>query len=213
MTDIETFDIPAFTSQGGITLDLQLAYKTYGDMSAAKDNVILVTTSYSAQHEDAEGLFAPSERLDLSDYCVVVVNMLYNGFSTSPSHTSPPLGAGAFPDTTIHDNVGCGSCSAMHLLETDLTGNDTATTANYGRHRASFLGVRLTHKHLYLMKIHRGDGIRNRTGDLLITRRIRGRHRLTRTDSLRHRNSSVEPFNRRGCEPFRVPILCLRASP
>ena len=42
MTDIETFDIPAFTSQGGISLDLQLAYKTYGDMSAAKDNVILV---------------------------------------------------------------------------------------------------------------------------------------------------------------------------
>ena len=86
MTDIETFDIPAFTSQGGISLDLQLAYKTYGDMSAAKDNVILVTTSYSAQHEDAEGLFAPSERLDLSDYCVVVVNMLCNGLSTSPSH-------------------------------------------------------------------------------------------------------------------------------
>ena len=48
MTDIDTFDIPAFTSQGGITLDLQLAYKTYGDMSAAKDNVPQSTRHFPA---------------------------------------------------------------------------------------------------------------------------------------------------------------------
>jgi homoserine acetyltransferase len=56
--DYATFEIPAFLTQGGTSLDLKLAYTTQGQLSAARDNAILVLTSYSAQHDDAAALFA-----------------------------------------------------------------------------------------------------------------------------------------------------------
>ncbi len=105
--DYETYDIPSFRTQGGVTLDLQLAYKCFGTLAPAQDNVILVLTSYSAQHTDAEALFASSETLDLSRYFIVVINMLGNGLSTSPSNVPAPLGRGAFPSVSVHDNVTC----------------------------------------------------------------------------------------------------------
>jgi homoserine acetyltransferase len=56
--DYATFEIPTFLTQGGASLDLKLAYTTQGQLSAARDNAILVLTSYSAQHDDAAALFA-----------------------------------------------------------------------------------------------------------------------------------------------------------
>ena len=81
------FQIEKFVTQGGVTLDLNLVYVMHGHLNEAKDNCILVPTSYSATHEDAEDLFASSDVLDLSDYCVVVINMLSNSESSSPSNT------------------------------------------------------------------------------------------------------------------------------
>ncbi len=105
--DYSTFDIAAFKTQGGIEIDLQLAYRLYGELSAKRDNAILVLTSYAAQHVDAEALFAPSETLDLSRYCVIVVNMFSNGLSSSPSNTPAPYDGPRFPALTIADNVAC----------------------------------------------------------------------------------------------------------
>jgi homoserine O-acetyltransferase len=105
--DCLTFEIPAFQTQRGTTLDLKLAYKTYGQLSAARDNAILVLTSYSAQHDDAQALFATSEVLDLSDHYVIVINMFSNGLSSSPSNTPPPFDGPRFPGITINDNVTC----------------------------------------------------------------------------------------------------------
>jgi homoserine O-acetyltransferase len=105
--DCSTFEIPAFQTQGGTTLDLKLAYKTYGELSAARDNAVLVLTSYAAQHDDAEPLFATSDVLDLSDHYVIVVNMFSNGLSSSPSNTPPPFDGPRFPGITINDNVAC----------------------------------------------------------------------------------------------------------
>ena len=83
------FDLPGFRTQAGIALDLTLAYKTYGELTPARDNGILVLTSYAAQHDDAEALFASSPALDLSDYFIVVIDMFSNGLSSS-SNTPPP---------------------------------------------------------------------------------------------------------------------------
>lgn len=38
----EIFTLPGFTNQAGATLDLQVAYKTRGKLSASRDNAILV---------------------------------------------------------------------------------------------------------------------------------------------------------------------------
>lgn len=111
-----THDIPAFVTQSGVTLDVHLVYKTYGALSAAKDNAILVLTSYAAQHDDAEALFAQSDALDLSRYFVVAVNMLGNGLSTSPSNAAAPHAHAAFPGITVHDNVRCQNELITHGL-------------------------------------------------------------------------------------------------
>jgi homoserine O-acetyltransferase/O-succinyltransferase len=100
----EMFELPKFITQSGATLDLKLAYKTHGRLSPGHDNAIVVLTSYSAQHDEAEGLIAG---LDLSDYYIVLINMLSNGLSSSPSNTPPPFDGPRFPGMTIHDNVAC----------------------------------------------------------------------------------------------------------
>ncbi len=107
------FPIEQFETQGGETLDINLVYTVQGELNDRKDNCILVMTSYSATHEDARDLFAPSDVLDLSGYCVVVVNMLANSESSSPSNTPAPFDGPRFPLMTVHDNV-----RAQHLLVT-----------------------------------------------------------------------------------------------
>lgn len=102
-----SFKIPQFQTQQGTQLDIELVYAVYGELNESKDNCILVTTSYSATHVDAENLFATTETLDLSDYCIVVVNMLSNSLSSSPSNTAPPFDGPRFPTITVHDNVRC----------------------------------------------------------------------------------------------------------
>lgn len=108
------FRIEGFETQGGPALDLNLVYAIHGEPNAARDNCILVLTSFSATHEDAEDLFAPSAVLDLSDYCVVVINMLSNSASSSPSSSPPPFDGPRFPLMTVHDNV-----RAQHRLVTE----------------------------------------------------------------------------------------------
>lgn len=112
-----TVAIPGFQTQGGVTLDLQLTYAMYGELSAARDNAILVLTSYAAQHDDATALFAASPTLDLSRYCVIVINMFCNGLSSSPSNTQSPHDGPRFPVITVGDNVAC-----QHRLVTEHLG-------------------------------------------------------------------------------------------
>ena len=87
---LNDYSIKEFTTQNGETIDINLVYAKHGELSATRDNAILVVTSYSATHEDAEALFARSDVLDLSGHCVIVVNMLTNSLSSSPSNTPPP---------------------------------------------------------------------------------------------------------------------------
>ncbi len=48
----ELFDLGDFVLEEGYTLrDCKLAYRTFGELSAAKDNAILVTTWYSGTHQ------------------------------------------------------------------------------------------------------------------------------------------------------------------
>jgi homoserine O-acetyltransferase len=110
--DHNIFEIPEFTTQAGVVCSLNLAYKTKGQLNFKKDNVILLLTSYAAQHDEAESLIAG---LDLSDYYIVVINLFCNGLSSSPSNTPPPLDGPRFPNLTIHDNVECQKKLLEHL--------------------------------------------------------------------------------------------------
>jgi len=83
-----TFDLGDLTLQSGAVLPrAQLRWKTHGTLSAARDNVVLYPTSYSAQHTDLEWLIGPDGVLDPSCWFIVIPDMFGNGLSSSPSNT------------------------------------------------------------------------------------------------------------------------------
>jgi len=85
--------------RGGTLRDARIVYKTFGELSPRKDNVIVYPTSYSAQHTDIEWLVSPDHCLDPTRYFVVIPDMFGNGLSSSPSNTPD------YPDVTTYDNV------------------------------------------------------------------------------------------------------------
>eukprot|EP00434_Breviolum_minutum_P038536 symbB.v1.2.034185.t1/scaffold4372.1/size40542/1 len=103
------FHAPAgFILKSGICGDgLKLVYKIYGKLNAEKTNCILHPTSFDATHPELEFNVGPAKTLDTNRYCVLIVNLLGNGLSTSPSGSIdgghdqeyPPTG------TSICDNV------------------------------------------------------------------------------------------------------------
>ena len=65
MTDHEIYELgDVALLQGGVLSDAQLAYKTYGTLNSAGDNVILLPTFYTGTHERNEGFFG--------DVCVLL---------------------------------------------------------------------------------------------------------------------------------------------
>jgi len=96
--DYDVFEAGDVTLQSGAVFPrLRLAYKTYGTLNAARDNVILYPTSFSAQHTDIEWLVQPGGALDPSRYFIIIANLFGNGLSSSPSNSTDVLGNAPFP--------------------------------------------------------------------------------------------------------------------
>jgi homoserine O-acetyltransferase len=112
-TDTGSYHLGDLRLQSGDILpDARLTWKTHGTLSAARDNVVLYPTSYSAQHPDLEWLIGPDGVLDPTRWFVVIPDMFGNGLSTSPSGTP------AWPGlVTTWDNV-----HAQRRLLADLWG-------------------------------------------------------------------------------------------
>lgn len=99
--DYEIFEAGDVLLRSGTVLPaMKLAFKTYGTLSPARDNVILYPTSFGAQHTDTEWLIGPDGVLDATRYFVIIPNLFGNGLSSSPSNMSVP-----FPEVTYHDAV------------------------------------------------------------------------------------------------------------
>jgi len=95
------FELGDLTTQSGETIKAAfLSWKSHGTLNAARDNVVLYPTSYSAQHPDLEWLIGPDGVLDPARWFIVIPDMFGNGLSSSPSNTPdyPVL-------VTAHDNV------------------------------------------------------------------------------------------------------------
>jgi len=116
--DYEIFELGDVPLQRGATLrNAKLAYKTYGTLNAAKDNVIVYPTWYSGQHQENEWLIGKGMALDPEKYFIVVPSALGNGLSSSPSNTPEPYNQARFPDVTLYDNV-----TLQHRLITEKLG-------------------------------------------------------------------------------------------
>lgn len=121
MQDYEIFELGDVVLQSKKTLrNARLAYKTYGTLNAAKDNVIVYPTWYSGQHYENEWLIGAGKALDPAKYFIIIPNMLGNGLSTSASNTPAPSNAARFPNVTAYDNV-----RLQHRLVTEKFGITT----------------------------------------------------------------------------------------
>ena len=116
------FDLGDFVLESGGTIrNCQLAYTTFGELNANKDNAILMTTWYSGTSKIMEQVYVgPGRAIDPDKYFVIIINQLGNGLSTSPHNTSAPLGMAAFPQVRIGDDV-----RAQHKLLTEKFGIDS----------------------------------------------------------------------------------------
>jgi homoserine O-acetyltransferase/O-succinyltransferase len=96
------FTIPSFTFENGKTLsNMRVAYDTYGELNAARDNAILVTHGASQGRNGYKIFIGPGKAFDTNKYFVVTVDAIGGGGSSKPADG---LGAG-FPAYTIRDMV------------------------------------------------------------------------------------------------------------
>lgn len=107
--------------QSGQTLrGARVAYSTHGILNSRKDNVVLILTHFGARGADCEYFFGQGRAIDPRHHFVVVIDMLANGVSSSPSNTSQPLDRAGFPNLTVQDNV-----RLQHRLVTEELGIET----------------------------------------------------------------------------------------
>lgn len=116
--DYEIFHLGEVELQrGGRLNDAQLAYKTYGELNEAGDNVIVMPTFYTGSHMRNEGFFGAGRAIDPALHFIVSVNLFGNGLSSSPSNTAAPHDGPRFPEVTLWDNI-----SFQHRLLTEHLG-------------------------------------------------------------------------------------------
>lgn len=110
--------------EGGTIPDCRLAYTTWGELSAAKDNVILIPTWYSGTHQIMRDVYVgPDHALNPDRYFIVCVDQIGSGLSTSPHNADGPnaeISMSRFPKVRIGDDV-----VAQERLLRDVFGIET----------------------------------------------------------------------------------------
>ena len=118
MQGYRTYELGDLCLQSGEVLrNAQLAYATYGALNPAADNAVVLPTFYTGTHIRNEPLFGPGRAIDPARHFIVSINLLGNGYSSSPSNSSPPQDGPRFPHVTLFDNVAC-----QHRLLTEGLG-------------------------------------------------------------------------------------------
>jgi homoserine O-acetyltransferase len=111
-------DKPFHMRRGGVLQGVQLAYETWGELKASRDNAILIFTGLSPSAHAAssatdcspgwwEDMVGPGRPIDTDKFFVVCVNSLGSVFgSTSPASINPQTGQAyrlTFPILTVED--------------------------------------------------------------------------------------------------------------
>jgi len=116
--------IPSLTLESGHVLkSCQVAYKTWGQLNATRDNVLVVCHALSGSSDVADWwapLMGPGKALDYTRFFVFCGNALGSPYgSSSPLTTNIDTGrpfGPEFPPTSIRDDVTC----AIACLSLDL---------------------------------------------------------------------------------------------
>lgn len=114
----DVFTLGDFDLESGAVLrEARLAYATYGNLSDARDNMILVPSFITGTHEGYGPFVGPGLCFDSEQYFVVATNLFGNGLSTSPSNAQAGQRGPDFPFVSIRDNV-----RAQHRLISEKFG-------------------------------------------------------------------------------------------
>lgn len=95
-------DLPL--ESGEVLRDAFVSYVVHGDPARLPHDTLLVTTAIGSTHHRLDFLIGPDDALDSSRGCIVVVDALGNGLSSSPSNSVRQPGA-LFPRITLRDMV------------------------------------------------------------------------------------------------------------
>ena len=99
---------------GGDTLfDCNVGYRTFGRLSPQRDNIVVYVTFFGGTSAHLGSLVGKGKIVDTTDYCVIAIDALGNGVSTSPSN----YGRQPFPRITIRDMV-----KSQYILLTQVLG-------------------------------------------------------------------------------------------
>ncbi|KAI0360073.1 homoserine O-acetyltransferase [Trametes cingulata] len=113
LLDQSILHVPSFTLESGhILKDVPVAYKTWGQLNAQKDNVMIICHAFTGS-SDVEDWWGPlmgrGKAFDPSRYFIFCANVLGSPYgSASPVTTNPETGrpyGPEFPLTTIRDDV------------------------------------------------------------------------------------------------------------
>ena len=92
--------------EGGSIPDCRLTYATFGELNAAKDNTVLITTWFSGTHQIWREVYIGSDHaLHPEQYFIVCVNQIGNGLSVSPHNSEGDIAMSKFPKVRIGDDV------------------------------------------------------------------------------------------------------------
>jgi homoserine O-acetyltransferase/O-succinyltransferase len=84
--------------------DCKIGYRMFGQLNSAKSNAILFPSWYGGTTKNIEQLVRPWRDVDTTKYCLILVDALADGVTTSPSNSEKQHGAD-FPAITIRDMV------------------------------------------------------------------------------------------------------------
>lgn len=99
------FDVGDLRLESGEAIrDAFVSYVIHGDPARLRDDAVLVATAIGSTHHRLDFLIGPGAALDTDRHCVVVVDALGNGLSSSPSNSASQPGD-RFPRFTIRDMV------------------------------------------------------------------------------------------------------------
>lgn len=123
--------------EGGITLrDVDVAYRTWGELNEARDNVIVVFHSLTGDSNAADWwapMIGRGRALDTSTHFVVCVNLLGSCYGTTGPRSIDPGSdrpyANSFPIPTVRDNV---ALQRRLLDDLGVTGIDVAIGGSLG---------------------------------------------------------------------------------
>jgi homoserine O-acetyltransferase len=101
---------------GAVIHDFRQSYVVHGRLDAERGNAILVCASLTGNHHRLDFLIGPGGALDPDRHCIIAIDPIGNGLSTSPSNSERQAGM-AFPRFAIRDMVG-----AQHRLLTEVLG-------------------------------------------------------------------------------------------